>query len=149
AVVVVLGAGDWATTELSPWAWLFLIVGVDVAHVYSTLYRTYLDKKMRSERRMLLWTTPLLAWGIGAMLYSLGAMVFWRGLAYLAVFHFVRQQYGFMRIYSRKQKQSRLFNSIDITAIYTATIYPLLYWHFTGSHKNFNWFVNGDFVLSE
>ena len=32
-------------------------------------------------------------------LYSRGELVFWRALAYLAVFHFVRQQYGWMALY--------------------------------------------------
>ena len=33
-----------AEASVSPWVWLVLIVGVDVSHVYSTLFRTYLDK---------------------------------------------------------------------------------------------------------
>ncbi len=44
---------------------------------------------------------PLLGWLAFVALYSLGSMVFWRVLAYLAVFHFIRQQYGFMMIYRR------------------------------------------------
>jgi len=74
-------------------------------------------------------------------------MMFWRVLAYLAVFHFVRQQYGFMRIYSRKEQFSKAYIYIDNAAIYIATIYPLLYWHFTTYKKNFNWFIDGDFVM--
>ncbi|MHB8208664.1 hypothetical protein [Mucilaginibacter sp.] len=67
----------------------------------------------------------------------------------MAVFHFVRQQYGFMRIYSRKESHGRVARIIDTVAIYTATIYPLLYWHFAGIHQNFNWFVDGDFILAK
>jgi len=129
--------------------WIILIVMIDVAHVYGTLYRTYFNPSEFEKRHPLFIAIPLFCYIAGVLLYMFDGIIFWRGLAYLAVFHFIRQQYGFMRIYSRKQKQSRLLNSIDVTAIYTATIYPLLYWHFTGSHKNFNWFVNGDFVLSK
>jgi hypothetical protein len=75
-----------------------------------------------------------------AALYSVGAMVFWRVLAYLAVFHFIRQQYGFMMIYRRDERR---YPGIDKAAIYAATLYPLIWWH---SHtRHFSWFVNGDF----
>ena len=36
---------------------------------------------------------------VAVALYSAGSIVFWRALAYLAVFHFVRQQYGWVALY--------------------------------------------------
>ena len=51
------------------------------------------------RRPFLYFGTPVLAFLAGAMLYSLGSMVFWRVLAYLAVWHFVRQQYGWVALY--------------------------------------------------
>lgn len=127
--------------------WVILIVMIDVAHVYSTLYRTYFNPDEFKKRHPLFIAIPIFCYIAGILLYTAGNIIFWRALAYLAVFHFIRQQYGFMRIYSRKENQDRLFIFIDTMAIYTATIYPLLYWHFAGIHKNFNWFVDGDFVL--
>jgi hypothetical protein len=83
---------------------------------------------------------PILLLTIGAGLYSLDDLIFWRALTYLAVFHFVRQQYGFMMIYARNEAESKW---LDKAAIYGATIVPLIYWH---SHKrDFNWFIEGDF----
>ena len=67
-------------------------------------------------------------------------MVFWRCLAYLAAFHFVRQQYGFMMLYGRRERQRRW---IDQAAIYAATLYPLAWWHLHPRH--FDWFIAGDF----
>ena len=127
------------------WMWGVLIVGVDVAHVYSTLFRTYADPQELRTRRTLYTLTPLLCWVIGTLLYSIDAIVFWRAIAYLAVFHFVRQQYGFMMIYGRKENGHHpLFRLIDKTAIYMATLYPLIYWH-THMPRHFDWFVEGDF----
>lgn len=123
------------------WLWLLLIVGVDVSHVYSTLFRTYLDREELRKRQTIYLLTPLLAWVAGCLLYSAGNMIFWRVLAYLAVFHFVRQQYGFMMIYGRKDAPA--YKLIDKLAIYAATIYPLIYWHC--QERNFVWFVDGDF----
>ncbi len=127
--------------------WVILIVMIDVAHVYGTLYRTYFNPSEFGQRHPLFIAIPIFCYVIGVLIYIFDGLVFWRVLAYLAVFHFVRQQYGFMRIYSRRENQNRLFSYIDTAAIYIATIYPLLYWHFAGQHKNFNWFVDGDFVL--
>ena len=127
--------------------WVVLIVMIDVAHVYSSLYRTYFSPAEFSQHRALFIFVPMLCYLVGLALHILDGMLFWRVLAYLAVFHFVRQQYGFMRIYSRGQVQSTLFRLIDSIAIYTATIYPLAYWHLS-PHRNFNWFVDGDFLYA-
>lgn len=125
--------------------WVALILLIDVAHVYSTLYRTYFDKTIFNEQKNRLLVIPFLSFVVGVLLYTGSPIFFWTVLAYLAVFHFVRQQYGFMRIYARRENYSRLFRRIDSVTIYTATIYPILYWHFSGD-RAFNWFVEGDFI---
>lgn len=140
--LVVLALPDWFTSrDVSPLLWAALVVGVDVTHVYSTLYRTYFDPAEFRRARTLYVLAPLLGWMAFALLYSLGTMVFWRCLAYLAAFHFVRQQYGFMMLYGRWEWQHRW---IDQAAIYAATLYPLAWWHL--HPRQFDWFVAGDFV---
>lgn len=132
--------------ELPPWVWIATIAGVDVAHVWSTAYRVYLDPRERARRPGLYLAIPLGAYVAGVLLYSAGAAVFWRVLAYVAVFHFVRQQYGWVALYRRRLGEpSRLDRLLDDAAIYSATLYPLLYWH---AHlpREFEWFVAGDFV---
>ena len=141
----VLARPDWFSgpVAVSPLAWLLLVLCVDVSHVYSTLYKTYFDPAEFRERRTLYTLVPLFVWLAGVVLYSFGALAFWRTLAYLAVFHFVRQQYGFMRLYSVEDNRgARLLNA---AAIYAATLYPLVYWH-TNLPRQFQWFVEGDFV---
>ncbi|MBL8175359.1 MAG: hypothetical protein JNK48_11865, partial [Bryobacterales bacterium] len=134
-----------AENDVSPVLWLALVVGVDVAHVYSTLYRTYFDKEEAARYRTLLIFIPLGCWMAGILLYSVGKFAFWRTLAYLAVFHFVRQQYGFLRLYGRKEEASRAGRWVDGAAVYLATLYPLVYWH---THpRSFHWFLPGDFVV--
>ena len=125
--------------------WIILILLIDVAHVYSTLYRTYFDPVALQKQKTVLLTIPLVGFILGVLLYSISPLLFWRLLAYVAVFHFIRQQYGFMRLYSRKEKQTRLSSALDTWAIYYATLYPLLYWHLEGP-RNFNWFIDDDFV---
>jgi hypothetical protein len=72
-------------------------------------------------------------------------MAFWRILAYLAAFHFVRQQYGFMRLYARKENHTRITRLIDSLVIYSASLGPLLYWHLHLTQQ-FGWFMPGDFI---
>ena len=134
------------TSKISDAWWVILILLVDVAHVYSTLYRTYFHKEALSKHKNLLIVIPILAFVIGVFVYTSSTLMFWRLLAYLAVFHFIRQQYGFMRLYARKDNNPKWMNRLDVYVIYLATVYPLLYWHLSDS-RNFNWFVAGDFLL--
>ncbi|MCU0434261.1 MAG: hypothetical protein MUC87_12455 [Bacteroidia bacterium] len=125
-------------------AWVILVLCIDVAHVYSTLYRTYFDKKLMHERRWLLLGIPAVCYVAGVLLCLAGMQWFWRVMAYIAVFHFVRQQYGFMRIYSRREARSWM-RRLDAVVIYATMLYPLLWWHLHPG-RDFHWFVAGDFV---
>lgn len=136
------------TDEMPTWGWVVLVLLVDVAHVYSTLFRTYFDKERFARHRVLYTAIPIACLVAGVLLYSMSALAFWRSLAYLAVFHFVRQQYGFMRLYSRAEERKPYRKYIDATAIYAATIYPLVYWHCSPG-RNFSWFVQGDFIVAD
>lgn len=132
--------------EMPGWLWLVLIVGIDAGHVYATLFRTYFDKVVLKGSSTLLTMIPLLTWLTGCLLYSIDSMIFWRALAYLALFHFIRQQYGFMMIYGRNERDLPSYNRlIDKAAIYLATVYPVIYWHCHA--RVFNWFVEDDFIL--
>lgn len=133
-----------ATEELPLLAWVGLVLLIDVAHVYGTLFQTYFDPVRRRERRLLLWVAPLACYTVGVALHSLGGLWFWRVLAYLAVFHFIRQQYGFLRLYARHEAPAP-GRWLATASIYAATLYPLVYWHLSPP-RNFNWFIDGDFV---
>ncbi|WP_027387176.1 hypothetical protein [Chryseobacterium gregarium] len=128
--------------KYSFYTWLFLIVFVDVAHVYSTLFKTYFVKEELQKRKLLYYGIPALSWFLGLILYQLGSLMFWSVLALIAVFHFIRQQYGFMRIYARFEPDS-WSKRIDEAAIYSATVFPMLYWFKTP--RAFTWFVENEF----
>lgn len=132
--------------EVSPVFWIILVLCVDVAHVYSTLYRTYFDPETFGTRKNLFLLVPLLVFIFGVLVYSMNGLIFWRIAAYLAVFHFIRQQYGFLRIYSRREKQPKWSYTLDTITIYLLTVYPILWWHLSGP-RNFSWFVDGDFYF--
>ena len=146
ALVLALQGDIAAVNAIPTWLWALLVVGVDVGHVYATLFRTYADPQERAEHAGLYTLVPLICWAAGTLLCSLSALWFWRALAYLAVFHFVRQQYGFMMIYGRRDGPAFVrWRGLDKLAIYLATLYPLIYWH-THLPRDFDWFVAGDFL---
>jgi len=136
----------WLHAPVSSPLWLLLVVGVDVAHVHATWLRTYFDP---GEMKVHAWRyalVPLLAWAAGAALHARSGPLFWRVLAYLAVFHFVRQQVGWVALYQRKEPGLGAFDRrLDRAAAYSATLWPLLWWH---AHlpRQFSWFVAGDFA---
>ena len=148
ATLIALGlntAGH-AQAGVSLAAWAVLVIGIDVAHVYSTLYRTYLDPIERRKLSGWLIGIPLATWVVGVLLYTWSATTFWSVLAYTAVFHFVRQQYGFLMLYSRGERPVPPWSRrLDQVAIYGATLFPLLYWH-THLPRPFVWFTDGDFL---
>ncbi len=143
--VGVAAAGD-LRADLPVWGFLLLVVACDVAHVYATLFRTYLDPAERARRPGLLTAIPLAVLAAGVLAYEHSPLTFWRGLAYVAAFHFVRQPWGWMSYAARRAGEtSRLDRRLDALAIHAATLYPLVWWH---GHlpRRFFWFMDGDFA---
>ncbi len=148
ALVAVGHALGWSEGPMPEWGWLAFVLVVDVAHVWATLFRTYLDREEIARRRMLYVALPLGLYVAGVALHAASALAFWRVLAYLAVFHFVRQQAGWVAIYrARAGERSRAGRIIDDAAIYAATCVPLFVWH-AELPRAFTWFVKNDFVGS-
>ena len=142
-----IGARAGVLHDDSPdWAWVPAVLLIDVAHVYSTGFRVYLDTDELKRRPWLYLLVPVIGLAAGVALYSEGELVFWRTLAYLAVFHFVRQQYGWVALYrARAGERDTPGRWIDTAAIYAATVYPLIYWH-THLPRQFWWFLPNDFA---
>lgn len=150
-LAVVLLFQDYITkieNDYSFYTWLFLIVFIDVAHVYATLFKTYFVKEEFQKRKKLLILLPVICFGISLVLFLFGSLVFWSFLAYVAVFHFIRQQYGFMRLYARNEEKTTISVLIDNLAIYASTVYPMLFW-FLSPKRKFNWFVENEFFHFE
>jgi hypothetical protein len=131
--------------ESPDWTWVTAVLLIDIAHVWSTSFRVYFDTEEFKRRVWLYTLVPIFGYGVGVALYSEGELTFWRSLALLAVFHFVRQQYGWVALYRRKLGEtSNLTWWIDASAVYLATVYPLAFW-MTNLPRKFEWFVANDF----
>lgn len=133
-------------SDTPEWMWVPAILMIDVAHVWSTSFRVYFDKSEFRRRFWLYSLVPVFGWFLGVALYSEGRDLFWTALAYLAVFHFVRQQYGWVALYRTKRQEKKRFSRwFDTVTIYTATVYPLIWWH-ANLPRKFHWFKADDFL---
>ena len=126
--------------------WLLLVVAADVAHVWATLYRVYLDPEERRRRPVLYTAVPVAIWAGATAVYAVSPTWFWTTLAYVAVYHFVKQQIGFVALYRhRAGERERWIRTLDNAAVYAGTLVPVVHWH---AHlpRRFAWFIQGDFV---
>lgn len=128
------------------WAFIVFILMIDVAHVYATLFRTYLDGSELRRHPARYYGVPIVLFAVLGSTHWLSSAWFWTGLAYAAVFHFVRQQAGWVSLYRKLACQGLLDKCIDNFAIYLATLYPLIHWHANLDDRRFSWLVAGDFI---
>lgn len=139
--------------EISIWVWVSVVLLIDVGHVWSSIYRTYFDPTTRKTLKGPLVAVPLLCLVFCFWLAAQSNLLFWRVLAYIAVFHFVKQQIGIAALYRVRHQQMEPSHGVlmaklwvwDKRAVYVGTVFPLVYWHCTLPRK-ISWFLQGDFV---
>ena len=105
-------------------AWAILI---DAPHVFGTFSRTYFDRTERRNRGRLLWGS-LLFFAVGPVLVLAGAaFAFFFVAALWAYYHLVKQHYGFMVLYKKKNGDlARVDNFLDRTMLLFAFNYPFV-----------------------
>src|SRR5215212_6003267 len=100
---------------------------IDAPHVFGTFSRTYFDRAERKNRGRLLWGS-LLFFAIGPIMVLLGAgFVFLFVAALWAYYHLVKQHYGFMVFYKKKNGDlARVDNVLDRLLLLFAFNYPFV-----------------------
>jgi hypothetical protein len=116
----------WGFVPLVPMilAWAVL---VDAPHVFATFSRTYFDREERRARgRLLRWSLLFFAVGPLAVLAGVGFVFFFLA-ALWAYYHLVKQHYGFMVLYKKKNEDlARADNFLDRTFLLLAFTYPFV-----------------------
>ena len=104
--------------------WAILI---DAPHVFGTFSRTYFDRTERRNRGRLLWGS-LLFFIVGPVLVVLGAgFIFFFFAALWAYYHLVKQHYGFMVLYKKKNGDlAPIDNALDRLLLIFAFNYPFV-----------------------
>ncbi|PWT91037.1 MAG: hypothetical protein C5B54_06130 [Acidobacteria bacterium] len=114
--------------------WWIWIVSVDGPHVFATISRTYLDTQEREERRRLLLGSLL--WFllgplcIAAAILSGAPMIFFMFITFAqlwAYWHVVRQHYGFLCMYQKKNGEpAGKANQLDYWIFYILMLAPFV-----------------------
>ena len=104
--------------------WAILI---DAPHVFGTFSRTYFDRTERQNRSRLLWGS-LLFFAVGPIMVLAGAaLVFFFVAALWAYYHLVKQHYGFMVLYKKKNNDlAAIDNALDRLLLLFAFNYPFV-----------------------
>ena len=122
------------------WAYLLCFIAFDVAHVWSTIYVTYLDSEARKKRPWLYFAPVPLTLVTSFFVHLWSPTLFWTGISYSAIFHFAKQQYGFIAIYKAKAKErSAIDYHLDKWTLWVGALGPVLLWHATPAGQ-FDWF---------
>jgi hypothetical protein len=126
---------------------IFYVLGwslADGSHVFSTLFVTYFDKDMRKAIRPWLLGIPVFFVVMNFILHYTGNIwPFFVMLAWLSMIHFIRQEYGWMKIATRFDPDAPAWlTKIDLFSSYGMTILPML--AFTRPSQAGSWFTKGD-----
>ena len=105
-------------------AWAILI---DAPHVFGTFSRTYFDRAERQSRARLLWgSLVFFAVGPAMVLAGAGAIFFFLAVLW-AYYHLVKQHYGFMVLYKKKNDDlAPADNALDRALLLLALTYPFI-----------------------
>ncbi|MDQ7008714.1 MAG: hypothetical protein Q9M94_00280, partial [Candidatus Gracilibacteria bacterium] len=134
---------------------LFLaLIVFDVPHVWSTLYKTYLDKEIVENNKQMLFLVPFLSFIIISIIVFSDLslfLLFWL-LAFFAVYHFIKQQLGVVMLYSSKEVKVRekeeniFYKKLDYYLIWLITGMPIIYWFSNLDTRKYSWFTDYEFV---
>lgn len=129
------------------WVYIGVVVAFDVAHVWSTLYISYLDGEAFRRRRALFLLPIPIALLVSWRLHSISPELFWTVVAYFAIHHFIAQHWGFVALYRyRAGEKGALDRRLDKAAVWTGALGPLLLWH-ASPDRQLAWFGNGEVFL--
>ena len=120
--------------------WFIWVVFLDSPHFFGTISRTYLDKQeFRERQRLLTWSllwfaagplTILLAYGLhewGVAGYEVPWRMFLVFFGLWAYWHVVRQHYGFMRLYQKKNGDGNPIDlRLDSMLLYSGLLLPFV-----------------------
>ncbi len=126
---------SYALFALYVWGWVPLVpmvaawaILIDAPHVFATFSRTYFDREERRSRGKLLWWSLLFfAVGPAAVLAGVGFLFFFLA-ALWAYYHLVKQHYGFMVLYKKKNADlDAADNLLDRAFLLLAFTYPFVW----------------------
>ena len=123
-----------------------LVIATDVAHVWGTAFRTYLDRRELLRRPWLYLLCPPAAFLGSFTLHYVGSpQIFWTAMSYYAMYHFVKQDFGLVALFVARAgvRPSKHQMTLEKYTVYAAAAFPVLIWHAQPTEA-FRWFNGGE-----
>lgn len=120
--------------------WFFWVAFIDTPHFFGTYSRTYLDKQeFKQRKKLLLWsllwflagpvviTLSYLMYQYGSTGYDIPWIIFTSFFGLWAYWHVVRQHYGFLALYKKKNKEQVKWDYyLDSSLLYGGLMLPFV-----------------------
>ncbi len=120
--------------------WFFWVAFIDSPHFFGTYSRTYLDKQeFKQRKKLLLWSllwflagpiailSAYLLYNNGSANYETPWILFTTLFGLWAYWHVVRQHYGFLALYKKKNKEDVKWDYyLDSSLLYTGLLLPFV-----------------------
>lgn len=121
---------------------LAILIIIDTGHVYTTAWRTYFYKK-EFKRTKIYFYVPILLTLFFFGWHFLQVPYIWNFVFYATIYHYIRQSYGVLKWY---EKKNHSFHKFTGKIIYATSLIPLAGMHF---RSNFNpqYYSESDFFL--
>lgn len=114
---------------------------IDSGHVYTTLWRTYLNPKEWRTHKIYIYT-PLVILGVIFAWYHFQIPYLWSFIFYATVYHHLRQYFGVLKWY---EKLSSSYSPHSGKILYTLSSLPLIASHFRHDLK-LTFYTKNDFI---
>lgn len=126
---------------------VLLLPSFDFAHIFAVFPAVLSRLNHRPEFRRNFAFLALAVFILVLAVYLTSESLFTSILAYLALFHILRQQVGWVMIARAKAKDPTP-RSLDLLQIYSLMFFPVIWWHSGLSTVSKKYFVPGDLALS-
>ncbi len=120
---------------------IFWVLVIDWAHIFAQWHRIYCNPLESKQAKWIYPLSYLALIPLVALYFQLSEIDHVeKFLIYFVIYHFIKQHFGFIRIYSKTDGQKSKFESYTETAlIYLCMWTPVFYWHIDFPKKDFYW----------
>lgn len=141
-ILALLGLPPFGSYNFSnAWEIVTWILVLDWAHIFAQWHRIYGNPAESSRMKWVYPVSYVLLIPVFALIILAGGKFHLETfLVYFVIFHFIKQQFGFIRVYSRIDSAKGKIESFnENTLIYLTMVTPLLAWHTFMPYDQFGW----------
>lgn len=120
---------------------LFAVLIIDWAHIFAQWHRIFSNPLEKTFTKSLYFGSYILLIPLVTVVLHFGYFQQIRTfLVYFVIFHFIKQSYGFIKIYSRIDGvKGDVESSVENLLIYLCMWTPAIYWHISFPKSTFTW----------